>query len=217
MNELMQQHSTWRQANNRLWRGRRIEPIALVPAPAPILPFELVPGWGAPVSLLGAPSALTLIRLVALKHGVAVADIKGEQRGRPIMAARDHAIALVYTHCRYMSTPQMGRLFGGRDHSTILHSLRKQKIIVPPVTATCFWGENPGAEGVLRMMLTNGASNAEVASALGVSRNSVAGRIRKMRSERRLFPSNRDRPRPKFPKLEFSPVSTVTHTPAHDG
>lgn len=56
---------------------------------------------------------------------VSLNDIKGPRRGRHIMAARMEAVYAVRTLRPDMSYPAIGRWFGGRDHSTILHSVRK--------------------------------------------------------------------------------------------
>lgn len=56
---------------------------------------------------------------------VSLNDIKGPRRGRHIMAARREAVYAVRTLRPDMSYPAIGRWFGGRDHSTILHSVRK--------------------------------------------------------------------------------------------
>jgi chromosomal replication initiator protein len=78
----------------------------------------------APFNFLASPAAMAIIKLVALKHGVGVSDIRGPRRSRPVAIARHEAVWLVHTHCQHLSTTQVGRLFGGRDHSTALNSIR---------------------------------------------------------------------------------------------
>lgn len=56
---------------------------------------------------------------------VSLNDIKGPRRGRHIIAARMEAVYAVRMLRPDMSYPAIGRWFGGRDHSTILHSVRK--------------------------------------------------------------------------------------------
>ena len=185
MSELMEQHRRWAAARDRLWKPRRRDILAMATI-EPVTDPEPAPAWGAPLNLLGKPSALTIITLVALKHNVRVSDIKGESRSRDMVAARDHAIGLVYTHCGPMSTPQMGRLFGGRDHTTMIHSLRKQGIQRVPVTSVSFWSENPENDVTLATMMAAGHSCAEIAAKLEVTRNAVIGRVRRMRAEGRL-------------------------------
>lgn len=61
----------------------------------------------------------------ARRHGATYAEVIGPCRARRIVNARDAAIRRVYTERPNLSYPRMGRLFGGRHHSTILHSLEK--------------------------------------------------------------------------------------------
>ena len=69
---------------------------------------------------------MMLIDAVAAQHGVTVADIIGQSRLRVIANARHDAIASVATMCPWLSYPHLGRIFGNRDHSTIMSSLRKR-------------------------------------------------------------------------------------------
>lgn len=119
MSALAEQHERWVGARERLWKVRpKIMPIPEVVIPAPD------PEWGAPINLIGPASPRTIVKLVALKHGLTPGDLSGPNRSRPFVAARHEAIALVWTHCRAVSLPAVGRMFQ-RDHTTILHSLRK--------------------------------------------------------------------------------------------
>lgn len=121
---LLEQHSRWSAANARLWGGAARKPIML---PVAVDPTEPKEPWGAPVNLLDLPSPKLIIRLVALKHGVPSSHLTGPARTRDLVAARDQAIGMIWTHCRQMSLPALGRFFE-RDHTTILHSLRKLRL-----------------------------------------------------------------------------------------
>jgi hypothetical protein len=57
--------------------------------------------------------------------GVSVEDLKGSHRNRYIVKARHRAMYEVYMQRRDMSYPAIGRWFGGRDHTTILHAVKK--------------------------------------------------------------------------------------------
>lgn len=66
-----------------------------------------------------------IIRHVANQHGVTLEEIVGATRSRNVVTARWHAIWEVKrAFPMRMSTPRLGRTFGGRDHTTILHSIR---------------------------------------------------------------------------------------------
>ncbi len=67
---------------------------------------------------------------VATKHGLTYADLVGHRRWRHMVPARDEAMAAVKAlkvdgdKWSY-SLPVIGRLFGGRDHTTVLTALRR--------------------------------------------------------------------------------------------
>jgi chromosomal replication initiator protein len=61
---------------------------------------------------------------VALKYSIDVKDIKGHQRTASIALPRQVAmyLACILTE---MSSTDIGRAFGGKDHSTVLHARKK--------------------------------------------------------------------------------------------
>ena len=63
-------------------------------------------------------------KAVAKYFGVKVADMESEKRAKNVAFPRQVAIYLIREHTKY-SLPQMGKLFGGRDHTTIRHSYEK--------------------------------------------------------------------------------------------
>jgi chromosomal replication initiator protein len=64
------------------------------------------------------------VTLIAKKHGVTVNDIMAPRRAKVIVAARHEAIHYVKAHTTW-STPQIGKFFGGIDHTTVLHAVKK--------------------------------------------------------------------------------------------
>jgi predicted GTPase len=79
------------------------------------------------------PHFRLVIRRVSAETGVQYADIVGRSRTHRIVAARFRAIAAVYEQCRdatgaRLSKPAVARIFGGRDHTTILYALRKSGV-----------------------------------------------------------------------------------------
>lgn len=68
---------------------------------------------------------IDLLKSVAEKTGVSIDDMKGARRDRKVVAARHAAIAAIYESRPDLSLPQIGRIFGGRDHTTIIHAVRK--------------------------------------------------------------------------------------------
>lgn len=69
----------------------------------------------------------TAIARVALAHGVTVEEIMGEARDRRRSHARQHAYWEVRRLRPHLSLPQIGAIFGGRDHTTILHGIRQHE------------------------------------------------------------------------------------------
>lgn len=65
-----------------------------------------------------------IIQAVARLHNIRSADITGTKRTRTLTRPRQIAMYLARTHTE-LSFPELGREFGGRDHSTIQHGCRK--------------------------------------------------------------------------------------------
>ncbi len=65
-----------------------------------------------------------VIRIVASEFSVTIADMKGPRRHRSITVPRQLAMYLV-REMTDESLPQIGALFGGRDHSTVINALKR--------------------------------------------------------------------------------------------
>lgn len=52
-------------------------------------------------------------------------DVRGPSRLKRLVAVRHAAIVAVAREFPELSLPAIGRIFGGRDHSTIIHALKK--------------------------------------------------------------------------------------------
>ena len=76
-----------------------------------------------------APSLDLIENLVSTYYSIAIADLTGKSRSRPLVHARQVAMYL----CREMTDETLvavGRKFGGRDHATVLHSCRKIESLI---------------------------------------------------------------------------------------
>lgn len=73
---------------------------------------------------LGGLTPERITEHVAHYYDLKPTDLKGACRQRQVALARQVAMALCRTHLS-MSLPEIGRAFGGRDHTTVLSSLRK--------------------------------------------------------------------------------------------
>lgn len=71
-------------------------------------------------------SAKEIIFEVAHKHGISPIEIFGDRRCKHIIDARHEAIARVSEEKSEWSLTQIGRFFN-RDHTTIIHAIRKVK------------------------------------------------------------------------------------------
>jgi len=72
----------------------------------------------------GSMTAERICEYVAAYYDLRPADLKGISRQRQVVIARQCAMSLCRSQLA-LSLPEIGRLFGGRDHTTVLSSLRK--------------------------------------------------------------------------------------------
>lgn len=71
----------------------------------------------------------TIIRETAELFGFSVAEVTGPSRRQPLVMSRQVAMFL----CRELtdlSLPKIGAMFGGRDHTTVLHAIDKVKRVM---------------------------------------------------------------------------------------
>jgi hypothetical protein len=66
------------------------------------------------------------IKLICAKaYNVTPEEIDSHRRSMPLKDPRFAAVYLVYVLYPQLSTPAIGKIFGGRDHTTVLNVLRK--------------------------------------------------------------------------------------------
>jgi len=70
-------------------------------------------------------SVKDIIEMTEIKYDLPKGSICGPSRNHRIVKARFEAIAAARAARPDLSTPALGRLFGGRDHTSILHALNK--------------------------------------------------------------------------------------------
>lgn len=63
-----------------------------------------------------------VLAVVSAVYGVNPRDVKGPSRTRQLASARRHIIHILTDRRPDLSLPVIGKLLGGRDHSTILHA-----------------------------------------------------------------------------------------------
>jgi len=65
-----------------------------------------------------------VIETVAAEHSLSPVVVLSPERSREAVAARQKGLYLAY-RLSGKSLPEIGRRFGGRDHTTVLHAVRK--------------------------------------------------------------------------------------------
>lgn len=63
--------------------------------------------------------------LVAQQYRLRVSDLRGQARPKPIVTARQVAMWLIKKNLPNKSLVEIGRQFGGRDHTTVMNALRR--------------------------------------------------------------------------------------------
>jgi chromosomal replication initiator protein len=72
----------------------------------------------------GRPEIPQIAATVAKHYGIKLSELRGSSRQRAVVSARSVAIYLTRRITR-TSLDQIGQYFGGRDHTTMMHSCRK--------------------------------------------------------------------------------------------
>lgn len=68
--------------------------------------------------------AQAILARIAKEHGLTVDMLKGPSRTAHVVIARHHAVYEIRRQCKDVSTTVIGRMLGGRDHTTIITALR---------------------------------------------------------------------------------------------
>ncbi len=77
-----------------------------------------------------APTLKAIVDAAARQFGLTVGDLKSSSRRRTAVAARDAAMFLA-RRLTNSSLQEIGAFFGGRDHTTVLHGIRKLEAALP--------------------------------------------------------------------------------------
>lgn len=119
---------------NRLWKPRIVQSVPTLPEPEPVVEtvqnepqvIDAVSQYRQIVvypALKGTAKEYVMRRSDEL--GVSFADIIGPRRRHDLIEARHQLIGEVYLRFPNLSLPQLGTLFGNRDHTSIYSALRK--------------------------------------------------------------------------------------------
>ncbi len=102
-------------------------PRKVVPIPAPTVVLPKVE--------LKAVDVVTVQAAVAYHFGITRSDITGRRRTYQVALARQVAMFLAKDLTK-LSYPQIGRKFGWRDHTTVIHGVNKVKAAIVNKTDT---------------------------------------------------------------------------------
>jgi hypothetical protein len=111
--------------------AKKPDMVAAKPAPPAPLVDTIIAKYlyvSTPQGPVGMAETKQLVSAIAKRHGVTFQDIMGPCRRAKIVAARFEAIVTVAQLRHTWSLPQIGRFFGDRDHTTILHAIRTQAV-----------------------------------------------------------------------------------------
>lgn len=81
----------------------------------------------API-MTGRITAECIIRAGVAGTPFTAEDIKGPRRTRRLVEIRHQLIAKVYVECPWLSLPQIGKAFGGRDHTSAHFAVKKMGV-----------------------------------------------------------------------------------------
>lgn len=120
-----------RAARARLMGHQSPKRVITLPEPADVIdeapeaatPEQGAPEHYAPLNMLTTASCRFLTSVVALQTGVSEKTLIAPAKLRHVVEARDKLIKLIFEHTQH-SLPMIGKAVH-RDHTTVLHSLRK--------------------------------------------------------------------------------------------
>lgn len=70
-------------------------------------------------------SAATVIREVCDRHSMPYGLVLGQCKEQWVVRVRQEAMYETFVQCEHLSLPAIGRAFSFRDHTTILHGIKK--------------------------------------------------------------------------------------------
>lgn len=95
------------------------------PVSVPVRPLPAPPATVAQPVVKRPRRALDVALYITEANGLTFADLCGDSRLRRIARPRQIAMYAIRELCPHMSLPAIARMLGGRDHTTVLHGVRK--------------------------------------------------------------------------------------------
>lgn len=101
--------------------------------------------------------------------GIHLADLKGDRRTREVVVPRQVAMRRIYEERGDISLPEIGRYFGGRDHTTVLHAVRKFGTLNRPKVPS------PGDHAeTIRVLWEDGMSHEAIGKEVGFGQSAIS-------------------------------------------
>jgi chromosomal replication initiation ATPase DnaA len=72
-----------------------------------------------------APAEQIIVEVLKGFPAFTTADVLGPGRSKALTDARHECMYAVHKHRPDLSFPALGRIFGGRDHTTVMHAVKK--------------------------------------------------------------------------------------------
>ncbi|NTS30688.1 hypothetical protein HQ945_05430 [Phyllobacterium sp. BT25] len=93
---------------------------------------HLVEKYKSAAAIVGAMEvryrAAEIIQHHVRRSPFSYSEVMSDARARAVVAVRQAAMADIHVLCPHFSLTQIGKLFGGRDHTTVLHALKKMGV-----------------------------------------------------------------------------------------
>jgi chromosomal replication initiator protein len=105
-------------------------PVASAPPRLPALTGEIDDEADLSALCGPRPSLKAILFAVSAAFHAPVVDIVSHRRSRPICEAR-HAAYRIARDLTLLTLPQIGQRIGGRDHTTVLHGIKKTQSLFP--------------------------------------------------------------------------------------
>lgn len=87
-----------------------------------------------------------VIAAVSANSEFTVEMLLGHRRAYPLAQTRQLAYLLAYTYCPGDSLSKIAREFGNRDHTTILHGVKRAKVWIKHKPSLNAWMDKVGLE-----------------------------------------------------------------------
>lgn len=160
--EHRRQHEQWKRARAKMTKPAPSGPAVVIPmqqqvatpvpaAPTPIatvsfgsMRFAVTIGGERCAQIITTRSQ-EIVREVSRFFNIPMTEIRGRSRSVPIVLARHVAIWRLRYELPHLSLPQIGKMMGGRDHTTAISAIRRVDRLISEgrLSLPAHWGRAP--------------------------------------------------------------------------